>query len=230
MTARPVINISHPINSRARDFFTPDNIQQDVERHGFMFFELGDHNTNLVAYRTPNRAAGYFDDVLTWTVRIGGRWHLWAWKVTTDPGLAWLQDPNSRPDGTAILAHPQQLRGSHIIRPHGGAYDAICQRHGTVVPVWRDADKDAELDLGGQIHNNGRGINIHRAHSRVELEQVGRYSAGCIVHALPASFVQMMELARQSAALWGNSFSVTILPLPFMPWSTLTPTPLLEAA
>ena len=76
--------------------------------------------------------------------------------------------------------------------------------------VHRDNDFDGELDMGA-TQSGYFGINCHRASARHESKQVDRWSAGCQVFANPANFEEFMNLCRESAQHWGNTFTYTLL-------------------
>tara|TARA_Y100000593_G_scaffold92035_2_gene182455 strand:+ start:1555 stop:2187 length:633 start_codon:yes stop_codon:yes gene_type:complete len=180
-------------------------------------------NANLLALRTPSREANRFDDAICWACHDDDGRALWrVWKATTDPGTFQLSRGTTSKGGAAVLA-PGQYRSTHTIRDHGSSnpYPAICHRYDVPdLPVYRDYNADNRIDLDGPIYRNGRGINVHRASAYRESTQVDRWSAGCIVHAAPDTFDEMMVLARLSAAAWGNRFTLTLLHWPSMIWST----------
>ena len=129
------------------------------------------------------------------------------WTATTDPGQYYLLNP-LQVKGTAILC-PGHYAGIWEIDSHAGKYEALCQRGGEVT-VWRDADRDGNLDTTGKIDTGFFGINLHKAgeHST----RVDRWSAGCQVLANESDFDEMMRLARLQVATNGyKSFSYTLL-------------------
>lgn len=179
-----------------------DNVRQAVRAAGFLWFDTPTRpwNVNLVALRTPSRVAGVFDDAITLACHDeAGRPVFRCWQATTDPGLTWLLDTSARADGIAVLV-PGQYRRSHTIRPHANSYDAICHTGEHPLPVYRDANHDGIVDLGGRVHVNGYGINVHAS----------RYPR--------PNFDDMMLLARKAAAAWGNRFTLTLLDWPAPIW------------
>jgi hypothetical protein len=67
-----------------------------------------------------------------------------CFKCTTDPGSAYMDNPILENTGCAILK-PNQYRGSHKLRLHGGKYLALGQKKD--VTVYRDNDRDDKYDL-----------------------------------------------------------------------------------
>ena len=93
--------------------------------------------------------------------------------------------------GTAIL-----VPGQHIdkweLGMHRGKHLALCQRGGPV-PVYRDSDKDAELDMNDKTIESGYfGINLHHAGLN-DADIIGLYSAGCQVWRYHHPHLELMQ-------------------------------------
>ena len=115
--------------------------------------------------------------------------------------------------GCAILVAGQYL-DTWTIDLHAGKYEALCQRAGEV-KVYRDPSMDDKLDLDPSTITTGYyGINLHAA-TRNEHQTstvVGKWSAGCQVHASADGFAKMMELAHQQQDKTGRkTFSYTLM-------------------
>lgn len=166
---------------------------------------------NIVGVRSASTEPERFDDWMTvsWRDGVAGDWAFCAWPCTTDPGLFYLREP-LHAAGTAIL-QCGQYRASHAIARHRGQYEALCQRPGTALPVHRDRNRDGRIDRDAEVVSNGTGINIHRAHPASASTVVGRWSAGCQVFADPTDFAVFMTIVRRARALYGNSFTYTLL-------------------
>lgn len=166
---------------------------------------------NVVGVRAASSEPDRFDDWMTasWRDGVAGDWAFCAWPCTTDPGLFHLRRP-AHAGGTAIL-QCGQYRASHVIARHRGQYEALCQKPGTTMPVHRDRNRDGRIDRDTEAVHDGTGINIHRASPARASTVVGRWSAGCQVFADPTDFAVFMTLVRRSAALYGNSFTYTLL-------------------
>ena len=141
--------------------------------------------------------------------KIGGVWITKVYAITTDAGTYWLKNPMSN-KGTAILV-PNQYRGVYSIDLHNNKYYALCQRNGKV-EVYRDNDKDVILDMdSAKIEKGMFGINIHRSNPFSESLKVDKFSAGCQVFKRVKDFNEFMEICQKSKALWGNSFTYTLI-------------------
>ena len=104
---------------------------------------------------------------------------------------------------------PGQYRGAYMVGRHKG-YKAL-QQVGPIT-VYRDADRDAELDTTGNVEDSGiHAINIHRANRDLASTRVDRWSAGCQVFQDPDHFAFFMTLCERGAARFGNSFTYTLL-------------------
>ena len=113
------------------------------------------------------------------------------------------------PKGTAILV-PGQYRGCWQIGLHNGKYEALVQKK--PVSVYRDGNKDLIYDLDPKKIDKGVfGINIHRSNPYGESATVDNWSAGCQVFASSKDFKEFMELCGKQKAMYGNSFTYTLL-------------------
>ena len=192
--------------------FSADKIKTAVESKGHKWFEGGDYNLNIVGVRnsdTKGVVTNKFDDTLTLTYEVGGELKYHEFVATTDPGSHWEKNLLSK-DGVAILC-PGQYRGSHTIGLHQGKYEALKQQK--PVKVYRDNNMDGKYDmLEENIQEGIFGINIHKAGSRVEgSTQIDKWSAGCQVISKESDFIQLMEIAHKAAALYGKSFTYTLI-------------------
>lgn len=167
-----------------------------------------DYNLNIVGLRSDTSEANHFDDELRVFWRFNNRWQQRKYKITTDPGLSWLQSPENK-HGTAILKEGQ-YRGSHRLGKHRGKYDALVQKE--PVTVIRDFNRDKKLDFSSGREQTGIfGINVHRANEHHESLFVDKWSAGCQVFARPDEYAEFMRLCKLAVAEWGNSFTYTLM-------------------
>ena len=200
---------SSPISEMINMTIERPEILDRVKALGFSTFESGaDYDLNIIGERNPRGRADHFDDWLSVIYTIRGIWHHEIFACTTDPGLYWLNNPG-RVEGTAILKHPQQMRGAYTIRKHRGKYDALCQDQ--AVTIWRDRNMDNLHDFSGPEYRGFYGINIHRA-GLTNTERVGRYSAGCTVIKESSDFQRLMYLCRMQITRnsWPN-FTYTLI-------------------
>lgn len=185
-------------------------ILSQLEKLGHVVFRSGSYNLNIIGVRSPNREANKFDDRLH--VVFKDEFDVWqdlSFQITTDAGSYWLFNP-MKVTGTAILV-AGQYRGVYKIDLHNGKYEALCQRAGKV-RVYRDGDKDNTHDRDpSSIVEGYFGINIHRASSKKESTQVDKWSAGCQVFSDPDEFDVFMALCRKSSAIWGETFTYTLI-------------------
>lgn len=185
-----------------------DSLRRAVLNKGFLFFERGDYNLNLVGIRnTLEPHANSFNDLFCAAYYLAGVPIISIFDCTTDPGTYYRENPLSV-RGTAILP-PGQYAGLWRIGQHQGKYEALVQQR--PVAVWRDSNRDAQLDFGGEQENGLFGINCHRATAAGTSRQVDKWSAGCQVLASSQDFAVLMSLARLSATHWGNNFTYTLL-------------------
>lgn len=189
--------------------FSVNQIQEVLARKNYRFFDNEKpYNLNIIGIRSNNPISNSFDDSLYLIYRDESLNLLnHRFEVTTDPGAYWLKNPLNV-DGTAVLV-PGQYRGSHEIRKHQGKYEALCQK--APVKVWRDNNKDLNIDTDGKIHEGIFGINIHRSNAQGESTVVEKWSAGCTVFKKVAEFNVFMDLCHKASKRYGNSFTYTLL-------------------
>ena len=184
-------------------------LQNVMNKKGYLWFDKGLYNLNLIGVRSSVQEAGRFDDFITATYKDEkGSWVCKFWKATTDAGSYWLEHPmNSK--GTALLV-PNQYRGSWQIGLHKGSYKALVQFK--PVAVYRDNDKDKITDFNQSSIQTGMfGINIHRSNPITTSSINDKWSAGCQVFASPQDYEEFMGLIEKSASLYGDKFTYTLL-------------------
>jgi hypothetical protein len=168
-----------------------------------------DYDLNIFSIRAKpeNSQPNRFDDMTGCAYLWDGEWRVHYWPSTVDPGYFHLLRPSNL-KGTAVLC-PAQYRGAYEIGKHRGQYEALCQVG--PVKVWRDPNRDKNIDMWGEVDEGYFGINIHRA-SKGESEFVEKWSAGCTVLKRGADFDSLMDLCRKQIALTGfKSFTYTLM-------------------
>ena len=197
--------------------YTREQIETTVKEKGYKWFEDNNnkgYDVNIVGVRnseTKGRVTNAFDDCITISYKVDGEWQFHCFQCTTDPGTAYMDNPILENTGCAILK-PNQYRGSHKIRLHGGKYTALGQKKD--VTVYRDNDRDNKYDLNESKTDTGLfGINIHRATSRAgnKSTRVDKWSAGCQVIADNDDWHEFLDICQTAREIHGNSFSYTLL-------------------
>ena len=167
------------------------------------------YELNIVGIRADSTIANRFDDEIhVFFKNNATQWIHYIFPATTDPGTYWLKNPMS-PQGTAILKQGQ-YKGAYQVGLHRGKYYALVQRK--PVTVLRDYDRNAVLDFrNGRPDTGIFGVNIHRASVNGTTKTVDVYSAGCQVFANINDFNLFMQLCEKHKALYGNSFTYTLI-------------------
>jgi hypothetical protein len=185
-----------------------DNLKASLKKLGFLFFEGGEFDLNIIGVRTDDNSSNAFNDFLCVAYNDGFNNICRVYNVTTDPGVYYRKNP-ANVNGTAIVV-PGQHRSGWQLGKHQGKYEAMVQK--TEISVYRDADKDDQLDVEGSVVEKGFfGINCHRASAHNESKQVDKWSAGCQVHADPLQYDEFIALCKIAAEKWGNGFTYTLL-------------------
>lgn len=190
--------------------YTREQIEKAVKKKSYKWFEgAKDYDVNIVAVRTMStgkKVTNKFDDWITISYKVNGKWEFYCWKGTTDPGTKAVKQ-FSNPRGVARLI-PDQYRSAYTIRKHAGKYDAVCQQE--PVSVWRDKNKDMTFDEV-EKQTGIFGINIHRSNPKTESEYVENWSEGCVVFKAAKDFNKFMEICYKAKDIHGNKFTLTLL-------------------
>ena len=190
--------------------FTKEQVEAAVKSKGYVWFEDANnkgYDVNIVGIRnsaTGQTVTNVFDDWLTISYKVDGQWKFHIWPATTDPGKKGVKEYHNAA-GVARLVEGQ-YRGSHIIRLHGGKYEALGQNK--PVKVYRDANRDMVYDEA-KIQEGVFGINIHKAGA--DSTYVENWSEGCQVFKKSADFEAFMTICRKSRDIHGNSFTYTLI-------------------
>ena len=196
--------------------YTREQIETSVKAKGYKWFEdinNKGYDVNIVGVRnseTKGKVTNAFDDCITISYKVEGKWQFHCFPCTTDPGSHWVENILNE-KGVAILK-PNQYRGSHKLRLHAGKYLALGQKKD--VTVYRDNNRDGNYDLNESKTDTGLfGINIHRATGRSggKSTRVDKWSAGCQVIADNDDWHQFLDICQTAREVHGNSFSYTLL-------------------
>ena len=187
--------------------------RKTLQDKGYVFFDRGDYNLNIIGVRNNSGDASKFDDFINLFYKVDGNWVWDVYPATTEPGTRLLKFPlaSVRHKGAAILVCGQ-YRSVYEVGTHGGKrkYTALVQRGGPV-EVWRDNNRDATPDTGGKKESGMFGINLHRHWGPDEREYTGGVSAGCQVFQSSLDFYEFMDTCNHSADKYGNSFTYTLI-------------------
>lgn len=193
------------------DFFSVKVIKDTVQKIGGIWFDTGAYNANIIGVRKDRTiASNSFDDYILYIAKTeAGEWFYRKYECTTLPGLTQMVEPD-HDSGVAILESNTQYRGAYKLGKHKGQYDALVQQGVGSVTIFRDNTKDSFIHLNPATKETGWfGINIHKAGN--DSTFVGDWSAGCQVFKRAADFDSFIKLCKKSAAMWGNSFSYTLI-------------------
>ena len=193
--------------------YTREQIERAVKAKGYVWFEDRQnkgYDVNIVGVRNnapivADKVTNVFDDHITISYKVNGKWQFFCWRATVDPGKKGVQQ-FSNPKGVARLVSGQ-YRGAYAIDKHGGKYTALCQRLKPVT-VYRDKDKDLTFDES-KLDTGMFGINIHKAGRNSTW--VENWSEGCQVFKVTLDFVAFMSIIQKAKKIWGNKFTYTLI-------------------
>lgn len=186
------------------------NFEELFRKKKYKYFTKGNYNLNIIGVRSnnDNKVTNKYDDYLVVIYKANDITKRVIYSITTEPGRYYMLNPmNSK--GSAILV-PGQYCGAWQIAKHRGKYKALCQKK--PISVYRDNNKNQIYDLAPHKIDKGIfGINIHRSNEFYTRETVDKYSAGCQVFNDPSQYSSFMALCEKQKALYGNSFTYTLL-------------------
>ena len=191
--------------------FTLEQIHNSVKAKGYVLFEdklNKGYDINIVGIRNlarGNDVTNVFDDYLTLSYKVNGKWEFHQYAITTDPGTKAMHSFH-HPDGVFRLK-PNQYRKFWAIGKHRNSYKALVQI-GTAIG-WRDTNKDLTFDE--VITDKGYGINCHRSNPLTQSEFVENWSEGCQVFKKAKDFTEFMNICNLASRIYGNSFTYTLL-------------------
>lgn len=180
-------------------------------KKAYKFYDNGQpYNINIFGIRNDILTPDAFDDVMGVAYRDDfNQTHVLVFKATTDPGLKYLGETLGHSKGTAILA-PGQYKNAWTLGQHKGKYDALVQSPKATFKVYRDNNRDFQLNPTEKLHNDVTGLNCHTTSFINKVEKVGAYSAGCQVVQHSKDFEIFLAVVKRSADLYGNSFTYTL--------------------
>ena len=187
--------------------YTKEQIEKAVKAKGYKWFEGKDYTLNIVGIRnsdTGTKVTNAFDDNISVSYQVDGKWIYKEWMNTTDPGTKGVKEYHNA-NGVARLV-PGQYIDSHALGLHQGKYEALKQFG--KVKVYRDANRDMNYDET-KIQEGVFGINIHKAGA--DSTFVENWSEGCQVFKRAADFEQFMTIARKAAAAGNKKFTYTLI-------------------
>lgn len=202
-----------------------DQVRHAVEAHGFVFFDAGPYDLNLVAIRNDNRdfRTDAFDDLVVCAyLDHNNQQQIEVWPATTDPGLCMITHPvfaEAIARGACFVA-PGQYRGVFAPGQHGsGAFkhDALVQVRQMQYYRVKSATGDVpDLDDNPKIWGLF-GTNLHHSYSDAQLKyaeqmnaplRIGNFSAGCQVLLHPEHLTRLLALAALQAQ-YGHGSALT---------------------
>jgi hypothetical protein len=180
-----------------------------MESKGHRFF-TGDMNVNFIGIRSVDKTVDEWNDTFCLAVEKDGQGKVFQFDAfTTDPGIYYLKQKLLNPKGCAIVAEGQH-KGLWTIGKHGKSqYEAFVQV-GTV-KIYRDNDRDNELDLEPDKLQDAKwiGINMHHGYNS---KNIGPNSAGCQVFKWKDDLKTVLNIAKDSMSKgWGSTFTYTLL-------------------
>jgi len=203
------------------------NVKQIKEvylKKGYKFFENGDFNLNLIAIRNKNVFTNQFDDDFLIVYKELGVWKIFQIEWTTVAGTlgkGGALNPLSGTEtgtgvsGTAVILEGQYLKAFKWVE-NDWIYPFVkyFKQIGNLKYV-RDNNRDFKIDTNTRIYIGNYKTHLHAMSPKGVLSKFVNYyfsawSQGCMGAPEP-SFKNIEPIVKKAIAIWGNSFSLTVL-------------------
>lgn len=202
---------------------TIEQIRAAMLKKGYVFFEKGDYNLNLIAVRENDIFENTFSDTFYCIFKKAGVWQTIEMEWTTLAGTLGHggeknpltgAETGTGVDGVAIII-PNQYRGVYkFVDTYIGflSYPYFMQVKN--MDYWRDNDRNG-LITKGKVYTGNYATLLHRmTNNNVNSKQVNSqyvaWSQGCNGAPEP-QFRKLLRPVREAIKLYGNSFTYTIL-------------------
>lgn len=190
-----------------------DKLKECVERKGYVFFNQGNYNLNIIFNRTSDVFTDHFTDILYIAYMVNGEKKVLSIPATTKAGSYYVKNPITYQGvtGVAVIV-PGQYRGVYqLVDDYVTWLKYPFFRQVKGMNYYRDFDKDNEVEAVQYQENKIFGTHIHRmSNNGVTGHTIYNWSAGCMGAEEPF-FKKVLPLAREAVKLYGNSFTCTIM-------------------
>jgi hypothetical protein len=146
---------------------------------------------HLIGTRSKVDKPNAFDDVF---YLITGQ-EMKIYSGTTNPGVYWQGNFDSKKGGVAVLKPGQHL-DKWALGLHHGDYEAWVQVR--PLTVYRDSDNDGKSEVTAKEDTGLFGINVHRANEKWTSTVIDKWSAGCQVFNNPVQYNEFITLSRKT--------------------------------
>lgn len=201
-------------------------LKNACQKLGYVFFENGDFNLNLIAVRENDVFENTFSDTLNIVYKENGIWKLEKYNWTTLAGTFGVggeQNPltasqtGTGVSGTAVIVEGQYRGVFRFVDSVN--YNRLWLQYPYFDQIknmnyYRDNDKNGIITRGS-VYNGNYKTNLHRMTNNGVISRFVNYwnvgwSQGCNGCPEP-DFKKIVALVRKAVALYGNIFSYTLL-------------------
>lgn len=182
---------------------TYDALKGRVIDEGYMFFDSGNYNINIIGERSKKRVIGEFTDYIYLAFRVCNVPVALKFRACTDPVLY----KQSITEGNFLLPVGQYI-GLWKVGFYNN-YRALIQKR--AVNVFTDKTRTSMEEIKTPNNISQFGINMHRDSSTTKKSVEYKCSAGCQVIKNFYDFEIIMSFLTRSIQMYGNSFSYTLL-------------------
>lgn len=200
------------------DLFDIESILNAIKKKGYIL-RYRQYEINLIGVRIGGYDNKFTDKLFVIWKNEKMQWEKRDFKWTTVAGTEGQGFNNPITvmgiTGTAVLKEGQYLRKWTLVDSYSGWLNYPYFYQSGKVTIYRDGNKDNDLEYDAPQQSDLFGINLHRmSNNSIDSNTVNSawasWSIGCQGTPEP-TFAQIVELARITSSLYGNEFDYTLL-------------------
>ena len=184
---------------------TYNSIEKAYAKKGYKFFK-GHMNLNTGFVRMDDIFTNTYSDVAFNAYQKNGKNILEIYDGSTKAGHFWVKNPVTHEGVTGVAVVLEgQTKMQWVDGKDNFHQSAHLAQIVEAVRYYRDTDKDMFIDRNAPISTGYIGVNCHWANG----SYVERWSAGCLVVAIPGYF-EWASTIRQSVAIYGKIITLSV--------------------
>ena len=184
---------------------TIDKLKEIYKSKGYVFFENGEMNLNIIHIRTKEIFDNSYSDISLLVYKLNNQWVIKQYPSSTMAGWHYESGNDMNPKGVGVVVEGQYRASWRFINSYTQSHKSPHLNQIKPIKVYRDRDKDHRLDRIN-IETAVDSYNTHRG----GLNRVDNWSAGCTVIKANVEKEFFGTIAKASR-IYGDVFTQTWL-------------------